>query len=1182
MERRAASGSGFLEDPALPSDFEGRAWDPKTWGVHSDEGIVRRRAAYTKRLSEDLRAAGQRLLLAGGTSATDGWRDLALQLGASTCTDPPAAAAAIRAALRAEDRRTVVLVTEGRSTRWGSDLCRELKLAADSTDGFLILVLIERASASSNVRKIPRDNESAAKEARLWVEPNTGTGDDATASAANLSLEEQRLVRRIALCQRSLSEWDVAQLDPEGVAEGLLQQGVLTLAGARWVRLGWKLDTPASEDAKEDVSAAARLLETLRDDPWAQMRAAELHAGVGQIEKAQEAAACALRAVIHVTVRRDFWERYARVLDGQREDVASAGRDWASELAVRMGDFEHALSFARAAVDGQRETYSRMLTIGWAARMCGHAEAGEALSQALPLACGSGEKAAVDVQMAEIQCEKGDHSEAKRLAEKALLHAGDASTRLAARAVLGKLHFVAKRWSDAERHYSADAQHAARAGSRPSNLRARLNLALVLAESLRFNEAHVTLLAVAEDGRRHSDFQAVWRAEHHLAIMAHRANRYAEAMRRYEEVHDYANRRGESTPIAIINRDLAELRIDVGLFDQAQDALRFGRSRCDSLAGRLVADYGLLEARIYLAQHRSDMALEAVATALKHASSSVVADAVLQCHLLNAEIALGLGKAEEAKEALDRAETGNRSGWTRAQLELLRARLARATGVPFADAAKEARAQAENVGSPKRILAAESLLARACLDCGDNLGARAHIAAAAEKREFMAHGLLPEIRERFFATRDLAELARLEAEVEGDRGTPPASTATGRDEGLTTTGEAKARYPPRPAASNALEEIIGDDPVMVELKDKIVRFGPCEEPVAILGETGSGKDLVARALHDVSRRGKPFVPVNCANLSTGTLQSLFFGHEKGAFTDAKERHQGYFERAKGGTLFLDEIGDAPLEVQGILLRVLQDGAFERQGGTTSLRADCRIICATHCNLESLIDEGKLRKDFYYRIMCFMIEVPPLRQRLGDLRRIAEKKLRELAKLGQPAKQLGDDALVSLCRYGWPGNVRELERALTVAHVHSGGRVLRAEDFRFPNTAVVSKRTDTRHVENARSIPHAQDDAGISIAAAAVETAWKCVLSGEGLPAVNERVEQGCLHKALVETGGNINRAATLLQGVRNGTPSKPRLGYSRARVSQLVRAYWPGGWVDDSAASSRRIYGSKVVAKEKK
>jgi two-component system nitrogen regulation response regulator GlnG len=224
--------------------------------------------------------------------------------------------------------------------------------------------------------------------------------------------------------------------------------------------------------------------------------------------------------------------------------------------------------------------------------------------------------------------------------------------------------------------------------------------------------------------------------------------------------------------------------------------------------------------------------------------------------------------------------------------------------------------------------------------------------------------------------------------------------------------------------------LIGRSPAMQEIYRTLARLVGTDLSVMIAGESGTGKELVAKALHDFGkRRGGPFVAINMAAIPRELIESELFGHERGAFTGATQRHVGRFEQAEHGTLFLDEIGDMPLEAQTRLLRVLQEGEYTLVGGRTPIHTDVRIIAATHRDLRQLIRQGLFREDLFYRLNVVPIRLPPLRERAEDVPLLARHFLTRVAAEGLPAKRLDEAALNRLKDYRWPGNVRELENLI---------------------------------------------------------------------------------------------------------------------------------------------------------
>jgi len=342
-------------------------------------------------------------------------------------------------------------------------------------------------------------------------------------------------------------------------------------------------------------------------------------------------------------------------------------------------------------------------------------------------------------------------------------------------------------------------------------------------------------------------------------------------------------------------------------------------------------------------------------------------------------------------------------------------------------------------------------------------------------------------------------------------------------------GDAATR--PDPDAGHGADALIGDTPAMRQLFRAIGRLAQAPLSVLVTGETGTGKELVARALHRESPRARgPFVALNTAAIPAELLESELFGHEAGAFTGASKRHIGRFEQADGGTLFLDEIGDMPPPLQTRLLRVLAENEFFRVGGRELIRVDVRVVAATHQDLETLVADGRFRADLLHRLNVVRLHLPPLRERREDVPRLAERFLHAAAKrFAAPPKRFGKAALERLLAHDWPGNVRELENLC----------------WRVAALAP----TDT--------IGAADLDGALSAAAPAATTAaWEDALAvwararlergEENLHAVGrERFDQILLEVALQHTGGRRTEAAARLGLGRNTLTRK--LGPGRKR-----------------------------------
>jgi len=297
----------------------------------------------------------------------------------------------------------------------------------------------------------------------------------------------------------------------------------------------------------------------------------------------------------------------------------------------------------------------------------------------------------------------------------------------------------------------------------------------------------------------------------------------------------------------------------------------------------------------------------------------------------------------------------------------------------------------------------------------------------------------------------------------------------------------------------AVTGLIGNSPPMQSLKQMIQQVAPERATVFIVGETGTGKELVAKALHDASsRKSELFVAVNCAAIPVDILESELFGHEKGAFTGAVKERVGKFELANGGTLFLDEITEMPIQLQSKLLRVLQENIVEKLGGNRQIALDVRVVAATNRDPLQAVKEGKLREDVYYRLNVIQLQIPPLRERGEDVSLLADYFL------GKRQSQLSESARLSLQQYQWPGNVRELENILERAAILAGSQTIQQQHL----PADIAQQLIPANTE---SSPLAADSHDLSI------------------PRATEAIERRLILQALDDCQGNKTKAAKLLE-----------------------------------------------------
>jgi two-component system NtrC family response regulator len=316
---------------------------------------------------------------------------------------------------------------------------------------------------------------------------------------------------------------------------------------------------------------------------------------------------------------------------------------------------------------------------------------------------------------------------------------------------------------------------------------------------------------------------------------------------------------------------------------------------------------------------------------------------------------------------------------------------------------------------------------------------------------------------------------------------------------------------------NAYHNLLGRSRRMMEVFARVERVASSACTVMVTGETGTGKELVAQAIHfsDVTRSG-PLVEVNCAALPEHLLESELFGHERGAFTGADRQRKGRFEQASGGTLLLDEISELPFGMQAKLLRVLQESRFERVGGTELIETDCRVIASTNRNLAEAVAANRFREDLYYRLNVVSIDLPPLRERLDDVPLLLDHFLEKLVERGLPAKRVARETLSRLLRYDWPGNVRELEHVIEQTVVTTPGAVIEPDNLP-PQIVPLREEPFSLDFDHSRPLQELTDE-------------------------FTERIERAYLIRVLEKYRGRIDRCAL-------------HCGLSRRSISEKLRRY---------------------------
>ena len=340
---------------------------------------------------------------------------------------------------------------------------------------------------------------------------------------------------------------------------------------------------------------------------------------------------------------------------------------------------------------------------------------------------------------------------------------------------------------------------------------------------------------------------------------------------------------------------------------------------------------------------------------------------------------------------------------------------------------------------------------------------------------------------------------------------------------------------PKPAKTGLDAEIIAADPAILAVKNRCERVAGTDATVLLTGESGVGKDVFAKQIHQLSeRRSKAYVAINCAAIPENLLESTLFGYEKGAFTGAAKAQPGKFEQANGGTLFLDEIGEMPLELQAKLLRVLQDQVVERLGSLRSIHCDVRIVAATNQDLQQRVKDGKFREDLYFRLAVFPIRIPPLRERKNDILPLAEHFLVRYGRtMGRQGLKLSPASQNDLSNYAWPGNVRELENAIQRALLLSDGDMIEPADIELHGSQTSAPPASTAQQTALDGTPLAYVSDQESTASGAQDM---------------DSIEREHILKVLKQVGGNRKEAVNIL-------------GLSERALRYKLKAYKEAGFL---------------------
>ena len=1011
----------------------------------------------------------------------------------------------------------------------------------------------------------------------------------AAPSRAALDGLAQELHQRLTLAARPWPKNDLERLgaDLTSALPALVASGLVVSSDAH-VSLSAlpALTTPhggpsVSEEPPSDRARAVAhaLVAEFVGDPWAEARAAELLRAAGDWAGADKLHAGAIGKLGDAIARREVRARWFGAVASAEQTSQLALRLSAAERALEAGEPEEAQRWAESAMPLAPDHPGIMLLLGRAFVGLGDLVAGRLAFQKIREAhcaasqapgCRGALAQRIAVELAELAYEEGSFEEARREALNAapLERAGvDSAVRLRARNVLGKILLAEARWVEADSHFAADAFSAHEASLVTAGLRARLNRAIAIQSKGMLDEAERMLRAVLEDAERANEQRASAYALTNLAVIAWTRHEYGAGLELLERTLRLRSALGDRAAISHTIASLAELRLRLGLFDHALHMVTFARRVPMSAASS--SQFGVVAARIALAKGDTAAARREIEGALVDARAANNKDWLGEAFRVAARISLEDGDVAGCRTHLERAAELASTDRGRAEVALIGALVGRASGESSFELAHEALGLARASGEEEVLSEVLHLLTLMHRDAGDLSSARGACAQAMQIRNRVAEGLRSEVRSAFLSRPDSLAIARLHLLL-----TEPGEDEAPRTERspLQRGGCRPSSFPSSHTPLSAPRELVGDDPQILALVAAIKKVGRSSSTVLIRGESGTGKELVAEALHRASERaGGPLVTVNCAALVETLLLSELFGHEKGAFTGAAGRRRGRFELAEGGTLFLDEIGDISPRTQVALLRVLQEKTFERVGGSAPIQANVRVVCATHRDLKAMVERGEFREDLYYRLRGIALEVPALRNRLGDLQRIAEHLLSRIAaERSSPSKRLAPEALDLLCRHRWPGNVRELENALRAAALFAETETIglaelveNVEELRGaaaqvgPSTSQATGQAAgqaagpvTFRAGPPRAASGEDDDGPTPIdgalptdEATATAVAYEQVRQGAiSLSDMKRQIERDCIARALSETKGNITKAAALL-------------GMKRPRLSQLVKQY---------------------------
>jgi DNA-binding NtrC family response regulator/tetratricopeptide (TPR) repeat protein len=867
-----------------------------------------------------------------------------------------------------------------------------------------------------------------------------------------------------------------------------------------------------------DASVAREMMRVMPNDPWVAARASTLLLEAGDDVEGQRAFGEVVKSPRYDALRTDLWRLWADAVKTQPAEKLPALALASAEMALELEEGPAADVFSEILRgSGGVGTFELSWVLGRTQLLRADGRAARvSLEQAAQHAPEPSLHWLARAHQAEASLLDGNMAAAESVARE-VVEGDSAHARLIARNVLGKLILAKGSPDAAESHFAEDELEALQLGLVRMWMRSRVNRSVALLARADAEGALALLEEVLRTAEKNGDVRACAMAHLNMGVAQHTLRDYHLALEHYEKTIELSRRSGDQIALCSAARNLAELRVTLGLVNEAWQALQFAqRSSLRKVAPARLVERALVGARILLARGDTVAASVKVTEALALSDRASLKRTAAECHRLAARIALREGDVDRAFASLEALESDDADDFALAETSLLRGKLARARGLDAEQDALDAMVFAVRANEEDLLLEVNLLLSEMALARGSVSDAKRYARGAAEVRERLASRVRGAVRHAFLSREDCRTVDVL---LNACDGVPPESHAPPSS--------------PRRGAATATRPFVGTHPSILGLLAKVRRVAKSDAPVLIRGESGTGKELIAEIVHRASERSDgPFVVVNCAALVETLLLSELFGHERGAFTGAVQRNRGRFELADRGTLFLDEIGDIAPRAQVALLRVLQTGTFSRVGGTTTLSTDVRVVCATHRDLDALVAAGEFRQDLYFRLCGVPIDVPPLRDRGTDVLVLAQHVLDELQAEGGAARRFSTTAKRLLSRHAWPGNVRELQNVVRAAAILSDGSTIEEKDL-----AEHLQRSPQQHAERGFAVDSVHTE--VDVVRSAYESMRHLDLP---LPELKRRIEEGCIALAMVDARGQITRAAGYL-------------GMKRPRVSQLVKSY---------------------------